>query len=154
QRTDMYAMGCMYYFALTGLRPFDGETAPEVMASHLDHRVTPVSRLRPDLPAWLCDWVMWHLERKMDKRPSNARESLQKFLMSDPENAQNPEETNPEQKPKRPRLVFPGAETAPVPSPPASPPANPAPPPPELPTGTAPQPLTPPPAAEAPATPA
>ncbi|MEO0448410.1 MAG: serine/threonine-protein kinase, partial [Verrucomicrobiota bacterium] len=29
--TDHYAMGCIYYYCLTGRFPFDGETAPQVM---------------------------------------------------------------------------------------------------------------------------
>ena len=158
QRTDMYSMGCMYYFALTGLQPFGGDSASEVMASHLQHRVTSLSELRPDLAPWVCDWVMWHIERKMDKRPSNARESLQKFLMNEQQNPENSEEPTPE-KPRRPKLVFPGAEPTPatpaVPATPvvpvtaapaatipvaATPPAPPA----EVPTGTAPQPIEPP----------
>ncbi len=80
QRTDMYAMGSIYYYTLTGEYPFDGDTAPQVMAAHLQHKVTPLSELRPDVPDWACEWVMWHIERDMDNRPSNARESLQRFL--------------------------------------------------------------------------
>lgn len=144
QRTDMYAMGCMYYFCLTGRPPFDGETGPEVMASHLQHRVTPLHELRADLPPWVSDWVMWHIEREMDKRPANARDSLKKFLMSDQQNPENPEEAKPDQ-PKRPKLVFPGADSPPAtPVVPDSPDPGAAPPPAEVPTGTAPQPIEPP----------
>lgn len=80
QRTDMYAMGAIYYYTLTGEYPFDGDTAPQVMAAHLQHKVTPLSEVRPDVPDWACEWVMWHIERDMDNRPANARESLQRFL--------------------------------------------------------------------------
>jgi len=79
QPTDMYAMGAIYYYALTGEYPFRGDTALQVMAAHLQHHVTQMSELRPDLPQWACDWVMWHLERDMDQRPQNARESLKRF---------------------------------------------------------------------------
>src|SRR5687767_10404884 len=34
-RTDLYSLGCVYYFALTQHYPFQGETGPEVMASHM-----------------------------------------------------------------------------------------------------------------------
>jgi serine/threonine protein kinase len=34
QRTDMYSLGAMFYYALSGNYPFDGDTAPQVMASH------------------------------------------------------------------------------------------------------------------------
>ncbi len=129
-RTDMYAMGCVYYFALTGKYPFDGDTGPQVMAAHLSHRVTPIGEVRADLPRWVCDWVMWQINRNPDDRPSNARESLQNFLRNDnPANASVPMaapilRVDPS---KRPRLINPGAE---IPQPPS--------------TATAPQPLQPP----------
>lgn len=83
KRTDMYSMGCVYYYCLAGQYPFDGETAPQVMNAHLQHSVTPIEQLRPDLPDWLCKWVMWHLARRMEDRPADAREALKLFLMSE-----------------------------------------------------------------------
>lgn len=80
QRTDMYAMGAIYYYTLTGDYPFDGDTAPQVMAAHLQHKVENLGEIRQDIPDWACEWVMWHIERDMDNRPANARESLQRFL--------------------------------------------------------------------------
>jgi serine/threonine protein kinase len=82
-RTDMYSIGCVYYYALTGVYPFNGETGPQVMVAHLDHRVYPLNEIRPDLPRWVCDWVMWHINRLPDHRPKNAREALGLFLQSD-----------------------------------------------------------------------
>lgn len=83
KRTDMYSLGCVYYYCLTGKFPFDGETAPQVMTSHLQGKVIPLHELRPDLPQWLCDWVMWHMARNMDERPVDARNSLTQFLMGE-----------------------------------------------------------------------
>ena len=79
KRTDMYSLGCVYYFSLTGEYPFDGETAPQVMASHLENRYTPLKERRPDIPDWACQWVEWHLNRNMDDRPATALEALAKF---------------------------------------------------------------------------
>ncbi|MBP7950974.1 MAG: protein kinase [Verrucomicrobiales bacterium] len=79
-RTDMYSLGCIYYQILTTLHPFDGETGVQVMASHLQHHVTPLKQLRPDLPDWLCYWVMWLISREMDDRPPDARTALQFFM--------------------------------------------------------------------------
>jgi len=81
QRTDMYAMGCLYYFVLTGNYPFNGGTAPEVMSAHLQHTVQDLTEARPDIPLWAANWVMWHMSRDMDDRPFNAREALQQFLL-------------------------------------------------------------------------
>jgi serine/threonine protein kinase len=136
-RLDMYAIGCVYYFTLTGRNPFEGETGPQVMAAHLDHRVLPLSQLRPDIPQWACDWVMWHINRLPDQRPANARETLKSFIQLDVPLTQSMSTGEPQpEAPKRPRLIIPGAAPAPV--------APPAPIPDPVITQTAPQPLAPP----------
>jgi serine/threonine protein kinase len=89
RRTDMYALGCMYYYSLAGTYPFNGDSAPQVMAGHLQNSVQPLHELRPDLPAWVCQWVMWHIARNMDDRPESARVSLEKFLTDETTAAQN-----------------------------------------------------------------
>ncbi|MEM1294854.1 MAG: protein kinase [Verrucomicrobiota bacterium] len=78
-RTDLYAMGAIYYFSLTGKYPFDGESAPQVMAAHLQHKVKPLKEVRPDLPDDVCQWVMWLINRDMKRRPADAREALERF---------------------------------------------------------------------------
>ncbi|MFN0128710.1 MAG: serine/threonine protein kinase [Verrucomicrobiales bacterium] len=78
-RTDLYALGCIFYFSLTGKNPFDGDTPPVIMASHLAHHVTPLGQMRPDLPPWACDWVMWFINRRPADRPHNAQEALDTF---------------------------------------------------------------------------
>ncbi|MFT4177392.1 MAG: serine/threonine-protein kinase [Luteolibacter sp.] len=82
-RTDMYAIGCVYYYALTGFYPFDGDTGPQVMAAHLQHTVRPLQEVRSEIPLWLCDWIMWHINRMPNDRPEGARESLRVFLEND-----------------------------------------------------------------------
>ena len=82
-RTDIYAMGCVYYQALTGAYPFLGETSHAVMAAHLEHVVIPIQNLRQGLPVWACEWIMWMLNRLPDDRPASARETLQVFLQND-----------------------------------------------------------------------
>jgi serine/threonine protein kinase len=156
-RTDMYAMGCVYYQALTGTYPFKGETGHEVMVSHLHHTVIPIQDVRSDIPIWACDWIMWQINRLPADRPDSARHSLQVFLQND----KNPAPTlslgraapvvplGP-----RPRLMIPGAQPAapgrPITDPRMAPPGYVAPEPvpvaiPEPPqTTTAPQPLLPP----------
>ncbi len=80
QRTDMYSLGAMFYYTLTGNYPFDGDSAPQVMASHLQNSVIPLQHVRPDLPIWLCEWVMWHIQKDMNHRPNSAKDALDKFL--------------------------------------------------------------------------
>jgi serine/threonine protein kinase len=78
-RTDMYSLGCIFYQILTTKSPFDGQTGPEVMVSHLQHHVLHLVEARPDLPIWMADWVMWLISREMDDRPPDARTALDFF---------------------------------------------------------------------------
>lgn len=135
-RTDMYAIGCVYYYALTGVHPFDGETGPQVMMSHLDHRVYPLHEVRPDLPRWVSDWIMWHINRLPEHRPTAARESLALFLQNDQQADQSAATSIPVATRAKPRLLTPGAPAS------AQPP-RPAPPMTAL-LKTSPQPITPP----------
>jgi len=111
-RSDLYSMGCVYYQALAGVYPFDGTSGQEVMQSHLNHNVRPLQELRADIPMWVCDWVMWQINRLPQDRPETARDSLSVFLQND----KNPNPTmslgtapNTAAQ-KRPRLIIPGAE--------------------------------------------
>lgn len=115
-RSDLYSMGCVYYQSLAGCYPFDGTTGQEVMQAHLHHAVKPLQEVRADIPLWVCDWVMWHLNRNPDDRPASARESLTVFLQND--KTQNPPMSTGSEPtanaPKRPKLIIPGASPAPV----------------------------------------
>ena len=89
-RTDLYALGSVFYYTLSGHYPFTGESPAEVMAAHLTHRVKPLSEYRSDLPEWLCNWVMWMINRNMEHRPQSAQEALNLFhrnLSAQPLNA-------------------------------------------------------------------
>ena len=152
-RADLYSMGCVYYHALTQSYPFSGNTTMAVMTAHLHHQVTPLQELRPDLPRWVCDWVMWHLNRQPADRPTTSRDALKVFFQNDNHQPQpNPQPATPAMstgptnpapdQPRRPRLIIPGApqpaaQPAPEPVPVAVVPEPPR-------TQTAPQPLLPP----------
>ena len=71
-QTDLYALGCVFYFALAGANPFVGDSVAETMASHLHHAVAPLAPLRPDLPEPVCDWVMRLISLSPADRPADA----------------------------------------------------------------------------------
>ena len=75
-RTDLYALGCVFYYTLTGQHPFDGDNAAEIMASHLQHRVRELGPLRPDVPPPVADWVMRLLSLAPTDRPAGVEEAL------------------------------------------------------------------------------
>lgn len=75
-RTDLYAIGAIFYFALCGKHPFRGNDAVEIMNAHLEHHLKPLKELRPDLPDSVCAWVESLMARKMEDRPANAQAAL------------------------------------------------------------------------------
>ena len=64
-RSDLYALGAVGYFALTGQPPFDAPNAQAVMAMHLTRALPPVATLRPGVPPKLAAVV----ERALAKEP-------------------------------------------------------------------------------------
>ena len=115
-KVDLYAIGCVFYYALTGTYPFDGDTAAEVMAAHLQHHVTPIQEIREGIPLWACDWIMWHINRHPADRPATARDSLRVFVENDEQSSPPLSTGQPAvavEQPKRPRLVIPGSVPVP-----------------------------------------
>lgn len=80
-RTDLYSLGTIFYFALTGRYAFWGETPSVVMAMHLNHKFTPLAELRPDLSKSTCAWVEGLFARNMDDRPADAQKALDAWMI-------------------------------------------------------------------------
>jgi serine/threonine protein kinase len=76
-RADLYAIGCIGYFCLTGRNAFDGDDVEQVMQAHLDHRYIPLLQLRPDVSAGVASWVEQLMSLAPDQRPSSAALALQ-----------------------------------------------------------------------------
>ncbi|MEC5128656.1 serine/threonine-protein kinase [Verrucomicrobiales bacterium BCK34] len=79
QRTDLYSLGCVYYFSLTQNPPFAGNSVADTMNRHLNNTVTPLHELRPDIPKPVTDWVMRLIKRLPEDRPDNATEAFRLF---------------------------------------------------------------------------
>ena len=127
-RTDLYALGCVYYYALTQHYPFQGETGPEVMASHMYHSLIPISQLRPDLPPFIHLWIEWLISRLPDHRPQSASEAFEAFkagqfpeslvipepVIPAPSTSSVPVATASGSQPTAPRPSRPGSTTGPL----------------------------------------
>ena len=74
-RADLYALGCVSYYLLTGTHVFSGESIVEVCGHHL-HTMpeSPSSRLGGSIPTDLEALVMRCLEKDPAERPSTAAE--------------------------------------------------------------------------------
>ncbi len=73
-RTDIYALGAVAYFLLTGQPPFTGKDVVELVAAHTFRKVVPPSTVRPEIPAELDAVVLRCLEKKPADRFSTAQE--------------------------------------------------------------------------------
>lgn len=78
-RTDLYALGCIYYQALTGQLAFPGEQKAHVITAHLYPPQIPLAEIRPDLSDALCAWVEQLLSVQPNARPQNAAQALNSF---------------------------------------------------------------------------
>jgi serine/threonine protein kinase len=79
EQSDLYSLGCLFYFALTGLPPFTGKSTEDIAKAHLDHTVRHLSELRKDLPPSMADWIMGLIARNPAARPTRATEALEDF---------------------------------------------------------------------------
>ncbi|MBI3836766.1 MAG: serine/threonine protein kinase [Planctomycetia bacterium] len=70
-RSDIYSLGAVAYYLLTGAPPFDGERAIKIMLAHAHQQVVPPSRLRPDIPRDIEQVVL----RCMAKNPAERYQS-------------------------------------------------------------------------------
>ncbi len=72
-RSDIYSLGAVAYYMLTGRPPFPGENAIKVMIAHASEAVTPPSVYRADVPADLEAIVMRSLAKSpADRFPDTA----------------------------------------------------------------------------------
>jgi eukaryotic-like serine/threonine-protein kinase len=78
-RTDLYSLGCTLYFALTGNYLHDGETTPQVIASHLHPRLVDLSEHCRFLPPEMAQWLQTLVSRQTSARPMTAALALQQF---------------------------------------------------------------------------
>ncbi len=65
-RSDLYSLGCTFYYALTGRVPFPAESVMEKLVKHLTEEPVPVEKIRPQVPAAVAEMV----RRLMAKDPA------------------------------------------------------------------------------------
>ena len=72
-RADLYSLGCVGYWLLTGQLVFAGKTAMEVLVHHAHTAPTPPSqRSELSIASEIDDLILWCLEKEPDKRPQEA----------------------------------------------------------------------------------
>jgi serine/threonine-protein kinase len=67
-RSDIYSLGAVAYFLLTGRPPFQKATALQLLFAHVREAVQPIRALRPEVPAELEAVVLRCLEKERGRR--------------------------------------------------------------------------------------
>ncbi|HXT16242.1 MAG TPA: serine/threonine-protein kinase [Gemmatimonadaceae bacterium] len=98
-RSDLYSLGIVGFFALTGRFPFDSDIASAVLVAHVTKPAPPVASINPAVPAALAAIVDRLLAKKAADRFASAEELLaavdSAIAQSDSSNLPSP----------RPRLI-------------------------------------------------
>lgn len=74
RQTDLYAASVVFWEMLTGERLVDGDTDVDLVAKLLKRDIRPPSRIVPDIPSQVDEFVMRGLSANVDDRFATARE--------------------------------------------------------------------------------
>jgi Tol biopolymer transport system component len=103
-RADIYAVGVVAYELLTGVPPFTGGSAQQVLAAHVTGTPVPIGSVRPMVPAAIERVVMKCLAKHPADRWQSAAELLAQLEpLSTPSGASAPTDARVEPVARRPR---------------------------------------------------
>jgi serine/threonine-protein kinase len=74
--SDLYGLGCTFYYLLTGQPPFPGRSSVEKLAGHLTAAPAPIRQLRPEIPVGVAAVV----DKLLAKAPETRFPSAAAFI--------------------------------------------------------------------------
>jgi eukaryotic-like serine/threonine-protein kinase len=78
-RSDIFSLGVVLYEMATGRRPFQGQSSAELASAVLRDSPSPISEVRPGLPADVVQIVRRCLEKDPNRRIQTARDIANQF---------------------------------------------------------------------------
>jgi serine/threonine-protein kinase len=75
-RTDIYALGCVLFMAMTGRAPFTGKESIEVIVKHLKEKPPDPRTLAPEIPTEISELILKCLE----KDPADRFQSMDELI--------------------------------------------------------------------------
>jgi serine/threonine-protein kinase len=90
--SDLYALGASFYQLVTGVLPFDGKSAPEVMTKVLREEAKPVAEIAPEVPPAIAGFI----RRTLEKEPAHRPQSASAFIVELEDAFNNPAKAPPE----------------------------------------------------------
>jgi serine/threonine protein kinase len=82
-RSDVYAVGVLFYYMLTGRLPFEGDSPRDVLHKHVNSRPAPLETALPPghgVPDELIHLIHDCLAKNPDNRPSDANEVVERMI--------------------------------------------------------------------------
>jgi serine/threonine-protein kinase len=67
-RSDLYSLGCTFYYLLTGRPPFGGRTLSELLYSHWFEHPVPVEQVRAEVPAGVSRLIATLMAKRPEER--------------------------------------------------------------------------------------
>jgi len=76
KKSDIYSLGIVFYEMVTGVVPFEGDSAISVALKHIQEKVTPPGDIYPDIPKSIQYIIEKAIEKDIDKRYHDTADML------------------------------------------------------------------------------
>jgi serine/threonine protein kinase len=83
QRVDVYAVGILFYFMLSGVMPFQADNDASVLYKHVHEKAVPLVELLPadhGVPEGVLDLIARCMEKSRERRPRDANEVVEGLI--------------------------------------------------------------------------
>ena len=83
QRVDVYAVGILFYFMLSGVMPFQADNDASVLYKHVHEQAAPLADLLPadhGVPEGVLELISRCMEKSRERRPRDANEVVEGLI--------------------------------------------------------------------------